>query len=304
MSRQAARSSGFQEPASAELPTRRRRDRLSRRGRGRADRAGARLCLQRRGQLGRSRAGSQTLTRAGRRVIALDNRGHGASSKLYDPAAYHSDLHGRRRARAARSSRSRRAPTSWAIRWARASPPSSRLQHPAACAQRHFRRARHPSGRRASGCPGRSRMRWKRASLDDGAAMPSARMFRAFAEQTKSDLRALAACIRGSRQTLDAARRSPRSALPVLVAVGSQGRDRRLRAGAGGAACRPARRSRFPAATTCWRSATRCSSRACWTSWRRGPDRASRPVATKPIGRLGHLSLYGRQAAAPVLRLC
>src|SRR5262245_30487316 len=31
-----------------------------------------------------------TLTRAGRRVIALDNRGHGASGKLYDPAAYHS----------------------------------------------------------------------------------------------------------------------------------------------------------------------------------------------------------------------
>src|SRR5207302_740471 len=31
-----------------------------------------------------------TLTEAGRRVIALDNRGHGASSKLYDPAAYHS----------------------------------------------------------------------------------------------------------------------------------------------------------------------------------------------------------------------
>src|SRR5262249_41403207 len=31
-----------------------------------------------------------TLTKAGRRVIALDNRGHGASSKLYDPAAYYS----------------------------------------------------------------------------------------------------------------------------------------------------------------------------------------------------------------------
>src|ERR1700754_2434989 len=31
-----------------------------------------------------------TLTRAGRRAIALDNRGHGASAKLYDPAAYHS----------------------------------------------------------------------------------------------------------------------------------------------------------------------------------------------------------------------
>jgi pimeloyl-ACP methyl ester carboxylesterase len=33
-----------------------------------------------------------TLTRAGRRVIALDNRGHGQSAKLYDPAAYHSAL--------------------------------------------------------------------------------------------------------------------------------------------------------------------------------------------------------------------
>src|SRR5262249_59929612 len=31
-----------------------------------------------------------TLVEAGRRVVALDNRGHGASSKLYDPAAYHS----------------------------------------------------------------------------------------------------------------------------------------------------------------------------------------------------------------------
>ena len=33
-----------------------------------------------------------TLTGAGRRVIALDNRGHGASSKLYDPAAYHTSI--------------------------------------------------------------------------------------------------------------------------------------------------------------------------------------------------------------------
>ena len=32
------------------------------------------------------------LTRAGRRVIALDDRGHGASAKLYDPADYHSAI--------------------------------------------------------------------------------------------------------------------------------------------------------------------------------------------------------------------
>ena len=30
-----------------------------------------------------------TLAKAGRRVIALDNRGHGESSKLYDPEDYH-----------------------------------------------------------------------------------------------------------------------------------------------------------------------------------------------------------------------
>ena len=32
------------------------------------------------------------LTRAGRRVVALDNRGHGQSTKLYDAADYHTNL--------------------------------------------------------------------------------------------------------------------------------------------------------------------------------------------------------------------
>jgi pimeloyl-ACP methyl ester carboxylesterase len=44
-------------------------------------------------------------------------------------------------------------------------------------------------------------------------------MFRAFAEQTHSDLRALAACMRGSRQTLSRADLG-RIAVPVLVATG------------------------------------------------------------------------------------
>jgi len=50
---------------------------------------------------------------------------------------------------------------------------------------------------------------------------PMGRMFRAFAEQTKSDLKALAACIRGSRQTLD---RDQVAAIraPVLVAAGTK----------------------------------------------------------------------------------
>jgi pimeloyl-ACP methyl ester carboxylesterase len=47
------------------------------------------------------------------------------------------------------------------------------------------------------------------------------RMFRAFAEQTKSDLKALAACIRGSRQTLTREQVASICA-PVLIAVGTK----------------------------------------------------------------------------------
>ena len=50
---------------------------------------------------------------------------------------------------------------------------------------------------------------------------PTGYMFRAFAEQTHSDLRALAACMRGSRQTLSPSEVG-RIAVPVLVAVGSK----------------------------------------------------------------------------------
>jgi pimeloyl-ACP methyl ester carboxylesterase len=50
---------------------------------------------------------------------------------------------------------------------------------------------------------------------------PSGRTFRAFADQTKSDRRALAACIRGSRQVLTPAQVRAIAA-PVLVAVGTR----------------------------------------------------------------------------------
>jgi pimeloyl-ACP methyl ester carboxylesterase len=50
---------------------------------------------------------------------------------------------------------------------------------------------------------------------------PMGRTFRAFAEQTRSDLKALAACIRGSRQTLTRDQVAAIDA-PVLVAVGSK----------------------------------------------------------------------------------
>jgi pimeloyl-ACP methyl ester carboxylesterase len=50
---------------------------------------------------------------------------------------------------------------------------------------------------------------------------PMQRMFRAFADANKSDLKALAACIRGSRQTLTPDEVG-RIAMPTLVSVGTK----------------------------------------------------------------------------------
>ena len=50
---------------------------------------------------------------------------------------------------------------------------------------------------------------------------PQGRMFRAFADQTKSDRRALAACIRGSRQVLTR-EQAASIQTPTLIAVGTK----------------------------------------------------------------------------------
>jgi pimeloyl-ACP methyl ester carboxylesterase len=159
-----------------------------------------------------------TLTRAGRRVIALDNRGHGASSKLYDPAAYHSarmaedvrallDHLGIERADVMGYSMGSRITAYFA------------LAHPA-----RLRRAvlgglgiRLVEG---VGLPESIAQAMEAPSLAD-VHDPTGRTFRAFAEQTKSDLAALAACIRGSRQVLTRDEVATIHA-PVLVAVGSK----------------------------------------------------------------------------------
>src|SRR5664279_3643051 len=131
-----------------------------------------------------------TLTRAGRRVIALDNRGHGASSKLYDPAAYHSAMMAQDVRALLDHLKIERADVMGYSMGARIAA---------------FLAVNHPQ-----------RVR----SLVD-VRDPTGRSFRSFAEQTQSDLQALAACMRGSRQTL------PREqvagiGVPVLVAVGTE----------------------------------------------------------------------------------
>ena len=61
----------------------------------------------------------RTLERDGRMVISIDNRGHGDSEKLYDPAAYSSPIMADDAAACSTIWRSPIA-TSWGIRWARA----------------------------------------------------------------------------------------------------------------------------------------------------------------------------------------
>ena len=159
-----------------------------------------------------------TLTRAGRRVIALDNRGHGQSSKLYDPDAYHSAVMAEDVRALMDHLDIERADVMGYSMGARISAFAA-LAHPQRVRSATFGglginlvdgQALPPSVADAMEAP-------SLADVQD----PFGRTFRAFAEQTKSDLKALAACIRGSRQTLSRDEVAT-IRVPVLVAVGSK----------------------------------------------------------------------------------
>lgn len=158
-----------------------------------------------------------TLTRAGRRVIALDNRGHGASTKLYDPTAYHS---------AVMAQDVRALLDHLDIARADIMGYSMGARIAAFLAFKHGERVRSVIlgglGIRlveGVGLPqdiADALMAPSLAEISD----PMGRMFRIFAEQTLSDLHALAACMRGSRQTLSRHEVGQIRA-PMLVAVGT-----------------------------------------------------------------------------------
>ncbi len=159
-----------------------------------------------------------TLTRDGRRVIALDNRGHGASGKLYDPSAYHS---------ATMADDVRALLDHLKIERADVMGYSMGARITAFLAVKHPERVRSAIlgglGIRlveGVGLPESIADALEAPSLDD-VRDPTGRVFRIFADQTKSDLRALAACIRGSRQTLSRPEVAAIRA-PVLVAVGTK----------------------------------------------------------------------------------
>jgi pimeloyl-ACP methyl ester carboxylesterase len=158
-----------------------------------------------------------TLARAGRRVIALDNRGHGASGKLYDPADYRSAV---------------MAEDVRALIDHLGLPRADIMGYSMGARITAFLALAHPGRVRSAVLGGLGIRLVQGVGLPDTIALaleasslaevsdPTAYMFRAFAEQTKSDLRALAACLRGSRETLSRAEVG-RIAVPVLVAVGS-----------------------------------------------------------------------------------
>lgn len=159
-----------------------------------------------------------TLTGAGRRVIALDNRGHGTSTKLYDPAEYHTE---------------RMAQDVHALLDHLDIGRADVLGYSMGARITAFLSRAHPERVRAAvfgglgmhlvdgvGLPESIAEALEAPSLAD-VSDPQGRTFRAFADQTKSDRRALAACIRGSRQVLSR-EQAASIKVPVLVAVGTK----------------------------------------------------------------------------------
>jgi pimeloyl-ACP methyl ester carboxylesterase len=160
----------------------------------------------------------KTLTHAGRRTIVFDNRGHGRSEKPRDPQAY--------------------AP------WTMARDAENLLKHLniARADVMGYSMGARIAAHLAVAAPQRLRglvLAGLGIHLVDGAGLPigiadamEARslqeltdpmqiMFRSFAEATKSDLMALAACMRGSRHAMSAAEVASIEA-PTLVCVGSE----------------------------------------------------------------------------------
>ena len=159
-----------------------------------------------------------TLTGAGRRAIAFDNRGHGASTKFYDPALYHTGL---------MADDIRALLDHLGLARADVMGYSMGARIAAFLALKHGDRVRSTIlgglGIRlveGAGLPQSIADALEAPSIDD-VTDPQGRMFRAFAEQTNSDRRALAACIRGSRQSLSRSD-ATRIAVPMLIAVGTK----------------------------------------------------------------------------------
>ncbi|MGY4377440.1 pimeloyl-ACP methyl ester carboxylesterase [Bradyrhizobium sp. i1.3.6] len=158
------------------------------------------------------------LRKNGRRVIALDNRGHGESAKLYDPTQY---------------SIPTMAGDVLALMDHLAIPQADMMGYSmggrmtAWLSLNESQRLRSAilggigiGGLIEGTGPGENVAKALEAPTLDDVTDPVGRTFRAFADQTRSDRRALAACLRGTRDLMTK-EEAARIDVPVLIAVGS-----------------------------------------------------------------------------------
>jgi len=160
----------------------------------------------------------RTLTQAGRRVIAYDNRGHGQSEKLYEPERYGAPEMAEDARRLLDHLGIDRADVLGYSMGARIAAFLT-FAHPERVRSVifgglgiHMVRGMVGSGPLAKAL--------EAPRLED-VTNATARSFRLFAEQTKSDLKALAACMRGPREKVPPEKLGE-IAVPALVAVGSE----------------------------------------------------------------------------------
>src|SRR3984957_7204161 len=154
----------------------------------------------------------------GRRVVALDNRGHGESAKLYDPAQYsiaamssdvvalmdHLDI--------ARADVMGYSLGARMTAWLGLNAPErlrSAILGGIGIAMIE------------GGGPGKNVVEALEAPSLEDVTDPVGRTFRAFADQTRSDRLALAACMRGSRRLMTGEEAAAITGVPVLIAVGT-----------------------------------------------------------------------------------
>jgi pimeloyl-ACP methyl ester carboxylesterase len=157
------------------------------------------------------------LKKNGRRVIALDNRGHGDSSKLYDAAQYDiAIMAGDVIALMDHLQIARADIMGYSL--------GSRMTAVLARSQPQRLRSAILAGIGIGliegGGPGENVATALEAPSLEDVTDPVGRTFRAFADQTRSDRLALAACLRGSR-LLMTKYEAAAIAVPVLIAVGT-----------------------------------------------------------------------------------
>ena len=157
------------------------------------------------------------LKKNGRRVIAFDNRGHGESSKLYDAADYEiATMAGDISALMDHLNIERADIMGYSL--------GSRMT--AVLARHKPQRLRSAIlggiglGLIEGGGPGENVAEALEAPSLEDVTDPVGRTFRAFADQTRSDRRALAACLRGSRRLMTK-EEAAAIKVPVLIAVGT-----------------------------------------------------------------------------------